>query len=108
MGKYDLANELKMRQEERQRLTRKEREMGVRDEHRPRWFEAKTDGDTGERVWMPRRVTVEVCMGGESDVREEEEIEYWAERERVWKEGGDKKWLDVENIFIEEPEVMRT
>ncbi|EKM77467.1 hypothetical protein AGABI1DRAFT_76921 [Agaricus bisporus var. burnettii JB137-S8] len=97
MGKYDLANELKMKQEERQRGTRKEREMGVRGEHRPRWFEARTDGDTGERVWMPKK---EVR-------RREEEVEYWAERERVWREGGFKRWKDVEEIFVEEPEVLR-
>lgn len=108
IGKYDLANDLKLRQEDKQRSTRKERETGARDEHRPRWFEARTDGDTGERVWMPKRVRVEVCVDGENEMRDEDEIEYWAERERVWKQGGNQKWLGVEDIFIEEPEVMRT
>lgn len=63
--------------------------------HRPRWFRAETDGDTGERVWTPSRVG--------------EVLEYWVERESVWKaavhgkEDGRREWKDVDPIFIEEP-----
>jgi hypothetical protein len=77
-----------MRQEERQRTTRRAREEGMVSSHRPRWFRAETDGDTGERVWAPSR------DGGR--------LEYWVERERVWKMGGEKLWKDVEPIFIED------
>lgn len=115
IGKYDLANELKQKQEEKQRATRREREMGVRDGHRPRWFVAQTDGDTGERVWMPKRVRVKMrvddgvdgIVNGDGKVVEEERLEYWVERERVWREGGNVGWKDVEDVFIEEPEVIR-
>ncbi|KAF9442720.1 hypothetical protein P691DRAFT_846150 [Macrolepiota fuliginosa MF-IS2] len=125
-AKYDLANELKQRQEEKQRMTRKERESGVREKHRARWFVAETDGDTGERVWVPKRVRVKMALheksegganengtvDGEERVVEEDRVEYWVERERVWREGGRGKvegveWEDVEDIFIEEPEVIR-
>jgi len=58
--------------------------------HRPRWFVAEMDGDTGERVWNPVRVD-----GWD-----------WAEREKVWKAGGAKPWKGVDDIFIEEPEVV--
>ncbi|KAF7966171.1 hypothetical protein HWV62_39744, partial [Athelia sp. TMB] len=79
MGRYELANELKNEQEEKQRATRKAREEGVVGPHKPRWFTAETDGDTGERVWTPSRV--------------DNDLEYWRERERVWKEGGGA-WKD--------------
>lgn len=88
MGKYELANELKNEQEEKQRATRKAREEGSKLPHKPRWFTAETDGDTGERVWTPARVA--------------EQLEYWAERERVWKNGGGCSWKDVEPIFVEQ------
>jgi len=88
IGQYELANELKNEQEEKQRATRKAREEGVLAPHKPRWFTAETDGDTGERVWSPVRVN--------------NALEYWIERERVWNEGGD--WKDVEPIFVEERE----
>jgi len=42
---------------------------------------------------------------------EEERVEYWVERERVWNELKEEKkevlWRDVEDIFIDEPEVVR-
>jgi len=88
MGRYEDANELKMRQEERQRATRRAREEGRAPPHRPRWFRAETDGDTGERVWAP--------------VRAGDRLEYWAERERVWKMGGGQPWKEVDPIFIED------
>jgi hypothetical protein len=88
MGKYERANELKQMQEERQRATRRAREEGRLPPHRPRWFTAETDGDTGERVWTPSRV---------GNV-----LEYWIERERVWKEGSGESWKDVDSIFIED------
>ncbi|KAF4610323.1 hypothetical protein D9613_010281 [Agrocybe pediades] len=94
LGKYEEANELKTAQEEKQRSIRKAREEGKMPPHRPRWFYADTDGDTGERVWTPVRVSGN-------------KLEYWAERERVWKEGGNKPWKDVDNIFIEEPSFLK-
>ncbi|KAF8642470.1 hypothetical protein AX16_009471 [Volvariella volvacea WC 439] len=95
MGKYELANELKLMQEEKQRATRRAREEGKRVPHRPRWFRAETDVDTGERVWEP--------------VRDEKTgaLEYWTERYRVWKEGQGAQWKDVDPIFIDEPEEIR-
>ncbi|KAK7457229.1 hypothetical protein VKT23_010531 [Stygiomarasmius scandens] len=96
LGYYELANDLKQRQEEKQRATRKAREEGKLPPHRPRWFTAETDGDTGERVWTPSRVN-----GA---------LEYWQERERIWKEKQEKgpgHWKDVEPIFIEEPDVIQ-
>ncbi|KIJ15782.1 hypothetical protein PAXINDRAFT_114163 [Paxillus involutus ATCC 200175] len=56
MGKYERANDLKVKQEEKQRATRKAREEGRLPGHQPRWFTAETDGDTGDRVWTPSRV----------------------------------------------------
>ncbi|PPQ66249.1 hypothetical protein CVT26_010950, partial [Gymnopilus dilepis] len=94
LGKYELANDLKTQQEEKQRSIRKAREEGRMEPHRPRWFSAETDGDTGERVWSPVRT-------------EEGRLEYWVERERVWREGGGKRWAGVDDIFIEEPEVVK-
>lgn len=90
LGKYDLANGLKQAQEEKQRAIRRAREDGTMSPHRPRWFVAETDGDTGERVWNPVRV-------------DGWQLEYWAEREKVWKAGGNMPWNGVDDIFIEEP-----
>ncbi|KAJ6531434.1 Oxysterol-binding protein-domain-containing protein [Mycena vulgaris] len=94
LGKYEIANTLKNDQEELQRATRKMREQGELPAHKPRWFSAETDGDTGERVWTPARL-------------ENGAMEYWAEREKVWKMGGNQPWTDVEPIFIEEPDFIR-
>ncbi|KAK2463943.1 hypothetical protein APHAL10511_003994 [Amanita phalloides] len=91
LGQYELANTLKTMQEDKQRAVRRAREEGRVPPHRPRWFMAETDGDTGERVWNP------VMVGGM--------LEYWVERERVTREGG--TWKDVERIFIDEPESIR-
>lgn len=94
LGRYEHANDLKIKQEERQRTTRKAREEGRLPPHKPRWFSATTEPDTGERVWMPSMV--------------EEQVEYWVERENVWKAkqsstGEDAiMWKDVEPIFIED------
>jgi len=99
LGKYEFANELKGEQEELQRATRRAREEGRMEPHRPRWFAAETDGDTGERVWTPSRVG--------------EVLEYWVEREKVWKTivnaGKDVKpqWMDVDPIFLDEPGSIR-
>jgi len=96
LGKYELANELKQSQEEKQRSIRRGREEGKIPPHRPRWFVAETEPDTGERVWNPLRVS-------------DHNLEYWVERERVWKAGGIEKarWKDVEGIFIDEPQEVR-
>jgi oxysterol-binding protein 1 len=97
LGYYELANDLKQQQEEKQRATRKAREERKLPPHRPRWFTAETDGDTGERVWTPLRVE-----GGL--------LEYWKERERVWNEKqegqGSTRWKDVDSIFIDEPDII--
>ncbi|KAI0808977.1 Oxysterol-binding protein-domain-containing protein [Irpex lacteus] len=91
LGKYERANDLKNKQEEFQRATRKAREEGRIPPHRPRWFTAETEPDTGERVWSPARIN--------------EHLEYWIEREHVWKakaSGEDAHWKDVDRIFIED------
>jgi hypothetical protein len=92
LGRYELANELKNQQEERQRATRKAREEGRIARHKPRWFSAETEGDTGERVWSPVRI--------------EDELEYWIEREKVWKQGAKAEWKGVDPIFIDEPSAL--
>ncbi|KAG7449557.1 uncharacterized protein BT62DRAFT_985148 [Guyanagaster necrorhizus] len=95
LGKYELANGLKSEQEDKQRATRKAREDGRLPQHQPRWFTATTDRDTGERVWAP-------SMSGDN-------LEYWVQRERVWKErlnGEEGEWHNVESIFIEEPDFL--
>lgn len=87
MGQYTRANELKVELEEFQRATRRKRESGALAPHRPRWFQATTDLDTGERVWAPRRVD-----GGS-------QLEYWQEREKVWKSQGSDQWRNCDQIF---------
>lgn len=94
LGKYERANELKSEQEEFQRATRKKREAGEIPQHQPRWFEAVTEIDTGERCWAPLRV----------QFGEEEKVEYWVEREKVWKakmEGKEGGWKAVDRIFVD-------
>lgn len=90
LGRYEHANTLKSKQEDKQRATRKAREERKIPPHRPRWFMAETEPDTGERYWAPSKVG--------------EELEYWLERERVWKAktSGDMKaaWKGVDEIFI--------
>jgi hypothetical protein len=89
LGRYERANDLKNKQEERQRATRKAREEGREPPHKPRWFIAETDGDTGERVWMPVK-------------GDDMEVGYWAERHRVWQSGGKGSWTDVAPIFTDD------
>ena len=94
LGKYERANELKNKQEEFQRSTRKKREEGIMPPHRPRWFSAETEPDTGERVWAPSTIN--------------DELEYWQERDRVWaakRTGQDVSWKDVDRIFIDDDPV---
>ncbi|KIP04311.1 hypothetical protein PHLGIDRAFT_93663 [Phlebiopsis gigantea 11061_1 CR5-6] len=91
LGRYEHANALKNKQEEFQRATRKAREEGRAAAHRPRWFSAETEPDTGERVWSPARVG--------------NKLEYWVERERVWNEksgGKADNWKAVDKIFIDD------
>lgn len=87
-GKYERANELKIAQEEHQRAMRRARETGEAAPHRPRWFSAETDGDTGERVWTP--------------ARDGDDLEYWVERRKVWSSEGKEPWKDVDAIFVDE------
>ncbi|KAG8822739.1 hypothetical protein FRC17_009468 [Serendipita sp. 399] len=90
LGQYELANELKGQQEEFQRATRRKREAGLIPPHKPRWFEAKKEADTGERVWSPR-------MKGN-------QLEYWWVREQVVKSlkaGNPVEWPDVDHIYID-------
>jgi hypothetical protein len=88
LGKYELANDLKSSQEDFQRATRRMRESGALPLHKPRWFTATIEKDTGERVWAPLRV--------------ENKVEYWMERERVWRSNGKEHWRGVEDIFIKD------
>ncbi|GJJ09010.1 hypothetical protein Clacol_003231 [Clathrus columnatus] len=90
LGKYELANQYKGMQEEYQRATRRKREQGILPPHSPRWFEAKTDGDTGERVWSPLKV--------------KGQVQYWTEREKVFfgNKSSEDKWPNVDRIFIDE------
>lgn len=85
IGLYDLANDLKIRNEEKQRHTRKLREIGKIDKHKPRWFIPTTDKDTGERVWQPTRSDDGV-------------IEYWNERECVGNSKLNGKQRDFKNV----------
>lgn len=94
LGKYELANDLKQQQEEKQRSIRRAREDGGMNPHKPRWFVAETEPDTGERVWTPVRAGDNL-------------LEYWVEREKVWKKGGNVPWSDVDDIFVEEPELIK-
>ncbi|KAG9093089.1 hypothetical protein FS749_015118 [Ceratobasidium sp. UAMH 11750] len=90
MGRYERANELKSMQEDFQRATRRRRELGEVPPHKPRWFSEAVDEDSGERVWAP--------------AKRDDRIEYWAERERVFKLGGKDhaRWDAVDEIFIKE------
>ena len=88
-GRYEHANVLKGLQEDHQRATRKARENGSLSAHRPRWFSAETDGDTGERVWVPLRIG--------------EDVAYWIERERTYLgTAGTEAWPEVDRIFIDD------
>ncbi|KAH9045286.1 Oxysterol-binding protein-domain-containing protein [Lactarius pseudohatsudake] len=88
LGRYEHANTLKSSQEDHQRATRKAREDGRLPPHRPRWFSAETDGDTGERVWAPLRIG--------------EDVAYWVEREKAYLGTGKEAWPDVDRIFIDD------
>ncbi|OCH89825.1 hypothetical protein OBBRIDRAFT_793900 [Obba rivulosa] len=91
LGKYERANDLKNKQEEFQRATRRARDEGRSPPHKPRWFSAETEPDTGERVWRPHTL--------------DDRVEYWVEREKVWraeKSGVDATWSGVDHIFIED------
>jgi len=88
LGQYEFANMVKSQQEEYQRATRKGREDGRLPPHRPRWFSAETDGDTGERVWAPLRIG--------------EDVAYWVEREKAYLGVGKEEWPDVDHIFIDD------
>jgi hypothetical protein len=75
-GEYDLAAVEKNRVEEKQRATRRARELN--GEHFvPRWFEKTSCPVTGEEFWK---------FNGE----------YWAMRDNVGKDG---KWEGLEDIF---------
>lgn len=50
--------------------------------HESRWFKPTTDGDSGERMWEPRRA-------------QDGEVLFWSEREK-------KDWSDVGHIFAED------
>ena len=56
VGQYELANTLKVMQEEKQRAVWRAREEGWAAPHRPRWFVAGVDANTGERMWSPVKV----------------------------------------------------
>ncbi|THH16409.1 hypothetical protein EW146_g4224 [Bondarzewia mesenterica] len=87
-GLYEYANTLKSKQEEFQRFIRKAREEGRMPPHKPRWFTAETEGDTGERVWTPSRIG--------------NDLEYWAQREMVFLTDGRETWKNVDRIFVDD------
>lgn len=76
-GQYDLAATEKNRVEEKQRKSRRERELRG-EEWKPVWFEKARDEVTGESYWR---------FNGR----------YWAERERAGESGGN--WTGVPEIF---------
>lgn len=50
---------------------------------------AKTDGDTGERLWEPKRA-------------EDGEVLFWHDREEQGGLPKDKKWAEIDHIFVED------
>jgi len=77
---------LKSANEEKQRATRTLRAQGKLPPHEPRWFNPDTDGDSGERVWKPKRA-------GDGEVL------FWSERETAGQQG---EWAGVDHIFAED------
>ncbi|GBE78765.1 hypothetical protein SCP_0116570 [Sparassis crispa] len=91
LGNYEHANNLKNKQEDLQRVTRRARDEGRLPPHRPRWFTKRIEPDTHERIWAPSTI----------DYR----LEYWLEREKIWqarKSGTEAVWKDVDRIFIDD------
>ncbi|KZT53448.1 hypothetical protein CALCODRAFT_501126 [Calocera cornea HHB12733] len=84
-GRYEEANGLKSAQEDYQRVIRRARERGELPPHRPRWFTAEIDEQTGDRVWRP--------------TMRDGKVEYWVEREEAGLAG--RPIADVEKIFID-------
>ncbi|KAJ2741869.1 hypothetical protein GGI20_004883 [Coemansia sp. BCRC 34301] len=76
-GAYELADREKSRLENKQRATRRRRELGELPKWKPRWFVRDEDPDSGESFWKFND-------------------EYWVHREAA-KEG--KGWENVEDIF---------
>jgi hypothetical protein len=90
LGKYERANELKSEQEDFQRATRRKRELGEIPPHRPRWFVASVEPDTGERYWAP--------------IMQGDKLDYWFQRDlavQAARSGTPFEWQDVDPIFIE-------
>nr|XP_019044285.1 oxysterol-binding protein [Kwoniella bestiolae CBS 10118]OCF23215.1 oxysterol-binding protein [Kwoniella bestiolae CBS 10118] len=83
-AEYDRAQELKTLNEEKQRTTRKLRAEGKLPPHEARWFDAITDADSGERLWIPKRA-------------EDGEVKFWHEREKADWDG-----VGVDHIFAED------
>ncbi|WVR07787.1 hypothetical protein IAU60_004830 [Kwoniella sp. DSM 27419] len=83
-AEYDRAQALKTMNEEKQRQTRKARAEGRLPPHEARWFEARTDPDSGERLWEPKRA-------------EDGEVKFWHEREKA-----DWDAVGVDHIFAED------
>ncbi|KAL7418318.1 hypothetical protein Q5752_006776 [Cryptotrichosporon argae] len=84
-AEYDKAQMLKTANEEKQRETRKQRADGRLPPHEPRWFTASTDGDSGERLWQPKRDA------------ETGEVRFWKMREDA-----QASWNDIDHIFVED------
>lgn len=78
-GQYDFAATEKNRVEEKQRKSRREREMRG-EEWKPVWFEKSKDETTGEEYWK--------FLGN-----------YWDEREKVGNSGDGKWGKEVPEIF---------
>ncbi|GAA5934756.1 OSBP family protein [Sporobolomyces koalae] len=90
-GKFERANELKSDLEEHQRSTRRKRETGELPPHQPRWFQRRTDKDTGESYWEPAR-------------KSDGTLEYWNTRTEVGEaklKGEHKSWEGVDPIYAD-------
>jgi hypothetical protein len=91
-----LTCSLKNANEEKQRNTRKLRAEGRLPAHEPRWFDASTDPDSGERVWVPKRASG--ANGGSPQGQGQGEVLFWHERENA----PTTRWPEVEQIFAQD------
>lgn len=88
-GEYEFAATEKNRVEEKQRATRKEREIKG-EEFVPKWFRKGFNKVTGEEYWLARGSREDAEEGGEK--LEAARLKYWDSRQR-----GD--WTGCEDIF---------
>lgn len=93
-GKFDEADELKAYLENFQRETRRKREAGELEPHKPRWFESTIEPESNAQFWKPLQST---------SAQNRPEMSYWVERLKVGTahSNGDTsaKWTGSEPIF---------